>query len=72
MQVLHTRTKVRIQYLDAEEVEEKGVGCLDGVDAILVPGGFGERGVEGKISTVRYARERVFPIWVSASGCRLR
>ena len=58
---LHTRTKVRIQYLDAEEVEEKGVGCLDGVDAILVPGGFGERGVEGKISTVRYARERGIP-----------
>jgi len=58
---LHTHTRVRIQYLDAEDIEEKGVSCLDGVDAILVPGGFGERGVEGKISTARYAREKGIP-----------
>ena len=58
---LHTHTRVRIQYLDAEDIEEKGVACLDGVDAILVPGGFGERGVEGKISTVKYAREKGIP-----------
>ncbi|MCB1750910.1 MAG: CTP synthase [Gammaproteobacteria bacterium] len=58
---LHTRTRVKIHYLDAEEIEEKGVGCLDGVDAILVPGGFGERGVEGKISTVKHAREKGIP-----------
>jgi CTP synthase len=58
---LHTHTRVKIQYLDAEDIEEKGVGCLDGVDAILVPGGFGERGVEGKISTVKYAREKGIP-----------
>jgi len=58
---LHTRTRVKIQYLDAEDIEEKGVACLEGVDAILVPGGFGERGVEGKISTVKYAREQGIP-----------
>jgi len=58
---LHTRTRVRIQYLDSEEIEQKGVECLNGVDAILVPGGFGERGVEGKIATVKYAREKGIP-----------
>jgi len=58
---IKTRTKVRIVYIDSEEIEKKGTGCLDGMDAILVPGGFGERGVEGKIQTVRYARERKVP-----------
>jgi CTP synthase len=58
---LHTRTRVRIKYLDAEEIEENGCDCLQGVDAILVPGGFGERGVEGKIETARYARENGVP-----------
>jgi CTP synthase len=58
---IKTRTKVRIVYIDSEEIEKKGTGCLDGMDAILVPGGFGERGVEGKIQTVRYARERRVP-----------
>ena len=58
---LHTRTRVKIQYLDAEEIEAKGVSRLEGVDAILVPGGFGERGVEGKIATVKYAREKGIP-----------
>ncbi len=58
---IHTRTKVNIKYIDSEQVEKEGVGCLDGVDAILVPGGFGERGVEGKIETVRYAREQEIP-----------
>ena len=58
---LHTHTKVRIQYLDAEDIEQQGVGCLESVDAILVPGGFGERGVEGKIATVKYAREKGIP-----------
>ncbi len=58
---LHTRTKVRIVYVDSEEIEKSGTGCLEGMDAILVPGGFGERGVEGKIATVRYARENKIP-----------
>ncbi|MCB1877577.1 MAG: CTP synthase, partial [Chromatiales bacterium] len=58
---IHTRTKVNIVYIDSEEIETKGTDCLEGMDAILVPGGFGERGVEGKIRAVRYARERQVP-----------
>ncbi len=58
---IHTRTRVRIEYLDSERIEEEGVGLLEGMDAILVPGGFGERGVEGKIATVKYARENGIP-----------
>jgi len=56
-----TRTKVRIVYVDSEEIEQSGPGMLAGMDAILVPGGFGERGVEGKIEAVRYARENGIP-----------
>jgi len=58
---LHTRTKVKIRYIDSEDIETDGLDCLDDVDAILVPGGFGERGVEGKISAVKYARENGVP-----------
>ena len=58
---IHTKTKVHILYLDSEEVEKQGVEILEGVDAILVPGGFGERGIEGKIAAVRYARENNIP-----------
>ena len=47
--------------LDSEEIESEGTDCLKDVDAILVPGGFGERGVEGKIATVKYARENGVP-----------
>jgi len=58
---ISNRTKVRIQFIESEEIEDKGTAALDGVDAILVPGGFGERGIEGKIATVKYARERRIP-----------
>ncbi|WP_198244994.1 CTP synthase [methane-oxidizing endosymbiont of Gigantopelta aegis] len=58
---IHTRHKVNIQYIDSEAIEEQGVGALKDLDAILVPGGFGERGVEGKIASVRYARENNIP-----------
>jgi len=58
---IHTRTRVNIQYVDSEEIERNGTGCLRNVDAILVPGGFGERGVEGKITAVQYARENKVP-----------
>ncbi|MGR8998024.1 MAG: CTP synthase [Gammaproteobacteria bacterium] len=58
---IRTRTKVNINYIDSEIIEDEGVARLKDVDAILVPGGFGERGVEGKISTVRYARENKIP-----------
>jgi len=55
------RKKVKIDYIDSERVEREGVSILEGYSAILVPGGFGERGVEGKISAVRYARENKVP-----------
>ncbi|GGC08008.1 CTP synthase [Marinobacterium zhoushanense] len=55
------RKKVRIEYIDSERVEREGVEILKDVSAILVPGGFGERGVEGKIEAVRYARENKIP-----------
>ncbi len=58
---IHTRTKVNVNYIDAEELEANGTGILDDVDAILVPGGFGERGVEGKLMAVQYARESKVP-----------
>ncbi|NCF09183.1 MAG: CTP synthase [Gammaproteobacteria bacterium] len=58
---VHTETRVNITYVDSEEIERDGIGCLADVDAILVPGGFGERGVEGKIAAVRHARENGIP-----------
>jgi CTP synthase len=58
---LQTLTDVKIDYIDAEIIEREGTGVLNGVDAILVPGGFGDRGVEGKINAVRYARENNIP-----------
>ncbi len=58
---INTKTKVNIHYFDSEEIEEKGVGCLSEMSAILVPGGFGNRGVEGKIAAVKYARENKVP-----------
>ncbi|MDC9719790.1 MAG: CTP synthase [Gammaproteobacteria bacterium] len=58
---IKSNTKVHTRYIDSEDIEVQGVGLLDGVDAILVPGGFGERGTEGKIKTVQYARENKIP-----------
>ncbi len=58
---IHTRTRVEIIYIDSETLENQGVALLRDVDAILVPGGFGERGIEGKISSVKYARENKIP-----------
>ena len=58
---IHTRTRVNIAYINSEDIEEKGVGVLAGMNAILVPGGFGLRGIEGKIAAVRYARENNIP-----------
>ncbi|KAB7627938.1 CTP synthase [Alkalilimnicola sp. S0819] len=58
---IQTRRKVNIRYIDSEEIERQGTELLADVDAILVPGGFGERGVEGKIAAARYARENKVP-----------
>ena len=58
---IRSRTKVKLKFIDSEAVEREGLGLLEGVDGIVVPGGFGHRGVEGKINTVRYARENKIP-----------
>jgi CTP synthase len=58
---LQTLTNVKIEYFDAEDIERNGTAALQGMNAILVPGGFGDRGVEGKITAVRYARENNIP-----------
>lgn len=58
---LKNRLSVHIQYIDSQDIESKGVEILKDSDAILVPGGFGERGVEGKIRTAQYARENNIP-----------
>jgi len=55
------RTGVVVRYVDAEQLEQEGCGALDDVHAILVPGGFGQRGFEGKILAARYAREHNVP-----------
>ena len=58
---IQIRTKVNIQYIDSESIETNGVGVLEGLDAILIPGGFGKRGIEGKIEASRFARENNVP-----------
>jgi len=58
---IFTQTKVNIHYFDSEEIESNGAVCLSEMSAILVPGGFGTRGIEGKIEAVRYARENNVP-----------
>ncbi len=58
---IHTESRVNIEYVDSEEIESQGAGSLAKYDAILVPGGFGKRGVEGKITAARYAREHKVP-----------
>lgn len=58
---IHTRTRVKVHYIDSSELRSQGVDALADMDAILVPGGFGERGVEGKIKAVQFARENKIP-----------
>ncbi|HSW69018.1 MAG TPA: CTP synthase [Gammaproteobacteria bacterium] len=58
---IQTRTRVNINYVHAEDIEREGIEILKGMDGIIVPGGFGSRGVEGKISAVRFARENKVP-----------
>jgi len=68
---IHTRSKVHIHYVDSEAVERDGTGCLAAMDAILVPGGFGKRGVEGKIAAIRHARENGVPYLGICLGMQL-
>ena len=68
---IHTRSRVKIQYVDSEAIEREGTGCLAGVDAVLVPGGFGARGVEGKIKAIEYARVNKVPYLGICLGMQL-
>jgi len=68
---IHTRSKVRIHYLDSEEIEKHGPASLKAMDAVLVPGGFGVRGTEGKIVAIRYAREHKVPYLGICLGMQL-
>jgi CTP synthase len=68
---IHTRSRVRVHYVDSEEVERTGTGMLEKMDAILVPGGFGKRGTEGKIRAIRHAREHGVPFLGICLGMQL-
>ncbi|WP_424191955.1 CTP synthase [Ampullimonas aquatilis] len=58
---IHTNSQVDIEYIDSEQIETEGTSALQHFDAILVPGGFGKRGVEGKIASAKFARENKVP-----------
>ena len=58
MRGIKSRTRVNVHFIESTDIELRGTGCLEGMDAMLVPGGFGERGIEGKIQAVRFAREK--------------
>ena len=68
---VQTRTRVRIHFIDSTDIEERGTALLEGMDAILVPGGFGERGIEGKIAAIKHARERGIPYLGICLGMQL-
>ncbi|OHC63022.1 MAG: CTP synthase [Rhodocyclales bacterium GWA2_65_19] len=68
---IHCRSKVNIHYIDSEDIERNGPGALTTMDAILVPGGFGRRGTEGKIAAIRYARENKVPYLGICLGMQL-
>jgi CTP synthase len=68
---IHTGARIKIHYIDSETIEKNGVGALTAMDAILVPGGFGKRGVEGKIAAIRYARENRVPYLGICLGLQL-
>jgi CTP synthase len=68
---IHTRTRVTIEYVDSEEIEREGIAVLKNLDAILVPGGFGKRGTEGKIRAIQFARENKVPYLGICLGMQL-
>ena len=68
---IHTGGRPVIHYIDSESIEREGTACLERMDAILVPGGFGKRGVEGKIAAIRYARSHAIPYLGICLGLQL-
>ena len=68
---IHTKSRIKVEYIDSENIEQHGVSVLKPFDAILVPGGFGKRGTEGKIAAIRYAREYNVPYLGICLGMQL-
>jgi len=68
---IHTANKVKVRYIESETLEEQGLSELEGLDGILVPGGFGSRGVEGKVLAIQYARENKIPYLGICLGMQL-
>ena len=68
---IHKSTKIKIHFMDSEEIENKGISKLKEIDAILIPGGFGVRGTEGKIKAIQYARENKIPFLGICLGMQL-
>ena len=68
---IHTKSRINVEYIDSENIELHGVSVLKPFDAILVPGGFGKRGTEGKIAAIRYAREYNVPYLGICLGMQL-
>jgi CTP synthase len=68
---IHTRTRVNIHYFESQDIVDNGTDCLKNMDGIVVPGGFGDRGIEGKIMSVRYARENGVPYLGICLGMQL-
>ena len=67
----HARCRVHLKWVESVDLEKRGVGLLAGADAVLVPGGFGDRGIEGKITAVQYAREQDIPFQGVCLGFQL-
>ncbi len=68
---IHTHSRIKIHFIDSEDIEKSGTDSLKAMDAILVPGGFGKRGTEGKIAAIRYARENKKPYLGICLGMQL-
>jgi len=68
---IHTQTRVNIHYIESQEILDNGTDCLQGMDGIVVPGGFGDRGIEGKILAVKFARENGIPYLGICLGMQL-
>jgi CTP synthase len=68
---IHTQTRVNIHYIESQEILDNGTDCLQGMDGIVVPGGFGDRGIEGKIRAVKFARENGIPYLGICLGMQL-
>ena len=68
---IKTLTNVKIHYIESQDIEKNGLEVLSEMDGIVVPGGFGDRGIEGKIATVKYARENGIPYLGICLGMQL-